>query len=464
MEQAMHVFCSISNNRFSQRGLMSTNIKQFLPASSRSFHEKTDRLIADSEAIQSTLNQVGAQQQLQIALLRSLASKPYVGKSFYLIGEPGYPNFGDELIAAAWLRYLAARHPEIPVYLDCARPGPAAAILRNAHPNLRVVDTISRLTIELLDGAKAELASISSEDSAPSLARIIGSRIEAALSNEGTAARYASGLRILNYEVRSVHYIGGGYMNGMWQHNLARLSAGATLARRGIPVFATGLGITPLSGDAIDYARGCLSAFSLVTVRDASSLSALNGMSNVQLATDDCFVNGLSTCVNPTENAPDYMVCIQGDLVDNCENLHSHVISQLEKWGVDKTKPIGVVECNPYVDYAIFEQLSEAGYSPVLYPAIDLIERGLPVKQNQTWLSTRYHPHLIASAFGCSGSYIPLGNKFYEDKHRAVLQMGSHWTPSNIGAPSTQPGPGFKRSSAPEEYEMAIQESVSRFY
>ena len=56
-------------------------------------------------------------------------------KALYLICEPGWPNYGDELIAREWLRYISSIDPDLPVILDCNRPGSAAAILYGIHKN-----------------------------------------------------------------------------------------------------------------------------------------------------------------------------------------------------------------------------------------------------------------------------------------------------------------------------------------
>ena len=69
-------------------------------------------------------------------------------KAFYLIAEPGYPNYGDELIAGEWLSLLGKYYPETPVVVDCARPGPAAVILRDKHPHAIFTDTLRRLGTE----------------------------------------------------------------------------------------------------------------------------------------------------------------------------------------------------------------------------------------------------------------------------------------------------------------------------
>lgn len=57
-------------------------------------------------------------------------------KCHYLIGEAGYPNYGDELIAREWVKYLAQVDPEVPVVLDCLCAGPAAGNLLGAPPEV----------------------------------------------------------------------------------------------------------------------------------------------------------------------------------------------------------------------------------------------------------------------------------------------------------------------------------------
>lgn len=428
---------------------MSRNIKQYVPASSRSFHQKTDAIIKELQLLNSMQGE-------QLELIRQIMGDQTSNKAIYLIGESGHPNYGDELIAKEWLAYLASVCPETPVYLDCTRPGPAAAILRNAHPNLRTVDTISRLTFEMPDNWESE-TEFACE------AERIGSFVRYAISDEGAAARYASGIHVLKNEILYAHFIGGGCMNSMWQENLARLAAGSALAKLRIPVIATGLGLTPLEGGSLDFVLSCLTNFKAVIVRDESSLSALSSLKNVELGPDDCFVNGLDEATFDTAEFPDYMVCVQTDLVKDVKALLEHAVRQLDCWKVPIGERIGVVECNPYIDYPIFDALEEHGWKPILFPAVQLLEQGLPVKENQTWLSTRYHPHLVAASKGCRGSFIPLGNSFYKDKHQAVKRMGSNWTESRIGKELVEPGPGFNGPEIAKQYMGSIRETVAPF-
>src|SRR5919107_3221370 len=64
---------------------------------------------------------------------------------YYLVGPTGYPNYGDELIAAAWLRHLAQVAPDADVWLDCHSPGSAQVLFDGLHPRVRFVDTLWRL-------------------------------------------------------------------------------------------------------------------------------------------------------------------------------------------------------------------------------------------------------------------------------------------------------------------------------
>ena len=66
-------------------------------------------------------------------------------RRLYLVAAAGYPNYGDELITAQWLRYLAQHEPEAEIWVDCHNPGGAALLFRDLHPNLHFVDTVWQL-------------------------------------------------------------------------------------------------------------------------------------------------------------------------------------------------------------------------------------------------------------------------------------------------------------------------------
>ncbi len=118
----------------------------------------------------------------------------------------------------------------------------------------------------------------------------------------------------------------------------------------------------------------------------------------------------------------------------------------------------------PYVDYPIVTALQSEGYRVAFFPLDNLLRRGLPARPGQRWLTTRFHPHLLAAAKGCSGSFISVSEEYYGVKHHAVLRMGSRWTNSIIGAPAGAPGPGFADVHAPERYSRQIRQAASGVY
>lgn len=379
-------------------------------------------------------------------------------KAFYLIAEPGYPNYGDELIAGEWLSLLRKYYPETPVVVDCARPGPAAVILRDKHPHAIFTDTLRRLGTENpfpYDGPIDDIAGFVGE----------------ALNDEGIAPNYASGIRLLQHGVQSIHMLGGGYMRGDWTCNLSRLAIGPWAHERNIPVAATGLGLMPIKGDSLRFAQQSVKSFDVFTVRDVPTQTALQGelmgdaADTVKVAPDDCFVNGLEGCYASPEGLPDVMVCIQSDFVVEQQALFEQVRRTLERWGVEKDDAIGVVECNPRIDYPILPYLSERGYSNLrFFPIIDVLEKGFPARAGQRWLSTRYHPHILAAAKGCSGSFISVDSGYYDVKHDAVIRMGSRWTQNLLGQPIPLAGPGFRDEILAQKYSAQIRRNVSTIY
>lgn len=435
------------------------------------FHRRMNRVDAQlSELVQA----IDAVQHETVSLRKQLDSVGLIeikhNRAFYLVAEPGHSNYGDELIAREWVRYLALRQPDVPAYIDCARPGPAAAILRGEHPRLSVVDTLACLTREN-EFAGGDVRNQHTRD----IARFVVQ----ALHDEGKAARYASGIELLRSAVRSVHVLGGGYLNSMWRVNLARLSVAAWARGRGVPAVATGIGLMPLQEPDDSFVREAAASFLSFSVRDAESYRAVMdsrspqqvgdriqemARTQISLAPDDCFVNALDRCYAPPEGLPDTMVCVQSDFVDDAAALHRHVIATLNSWEVGRGAMVGVVECNPYVDYPIVESLKAAGYRVAFFPLASLLREGFPARAGQRWLTTRYHPHLLAAAQGCTGSFITVGERYYAIKHRAVLRMGSHWTNSVIGTTGVLPGSGFEDSGVLQEYSRQIRKAADVIY
>lgn len=388
-------------------------------------------------------------------------------RAHYLIGEAGFPNYGDELIAREWVKYLAQVDPGAPVILDCLCAGPAAAILYDLHPKLTVVDTIAQLCMVDRERLFRELPEGSDETIESIPVTAIAEQVERALDDEGFAARYAAGIRLLNDQVRSLHVIGGGYMRSFWNANFARLGALEWGRKHGLTVAVSGVGLEPLDDDDAQFAAKVARESNFFSCRDVHSRNAIDPKHQyTRLAPDDCFVNALEGVYLPDDVAvPRTMVCMQTDLVEDPQALLTHMVAVLEAWGVPAGERIGVVECIPYDSLDAMNVIAEHGWKPVLFPLQNLMDHGFPARAGQRWLSTRYHPHLLAAASGASGTFISVQPGYYDVKHEAVLRMGSRWTQTHLGQQDIpQPGPGFADPSIRFKYRDQIRAGLAPLY
>ena len=381
----------------------------------------------------------------------------------YLVGEAGYPNYGDELIAREWLKYLAQIDPETPVVLDCMCSGPAAALMYGVHPRIMAVDTIARLAqnnyLDLLREQGKQEGEIP--------AAVIAERVRAQLDDVGQAPRYAGGIQLFTEHIKDCHVIGGGYMNSDWTDGLARLAGAQWAQQHGVPAVVSGVGLEPLSHEDAAYARDVALGITAFSCRDQQSVTAVDPKHEVvTLVPDDCFVNALEgVYVEDAASLPDTMLCVQSDFIDDKQALLRHVIAVFERWGVPESARIGVVECIPRDSIDTMDMLREHGYEPQLFPLQHLIDFGFPARPGQRWLSTRYHPHLLAAAHGCAGSYIVVKPGYYDVKHQAVVRMGSRWTQTIIDQEEIpEPGPGFADPDVRYQYRDRVRAQVVPVY
>lgn len=329
-------------------------------------------------------------------------------KPLYLVSTAGHPNYGDELITRAWLEYLASRFPDRTVWLDCPHPGRASHLFAGAHPGLRTTSTLWELAL-------------GSEDHDPIAD---AGRVTRTIRDLGSP-RFDPGLKALR-GVHSIHLIGGGYVNGIWQDNLGLLAGIAAVRDEfDVPVFATGLDAMPLEGALVGWAKDRLAAFDTVEARDESTAETLG----VDLGLDDAFLAlSLKRPLYDRRPTPDRMVLVQGDLR---EWEDDGVLATIDGFlsGIAETS-VGFAESNP-PDDAHFRALArpEARF----YPFGGMWADGFPARGGQKWLTSRFHAHLLAAATGAAGLVLAGRGGHYDVQHRSLLALGTGWTVVQAG-------------------------------
>ncbi|MFE5837186.1 polysaccharide pyruvyl transferase family protein [Arthrobacter sp. NPDC056493] len=324
----------------------------------------------------------------------------------YLIGPSGNPNFGDEFIAAAWLKYLAEVRPDADVWLDCPQPGLAQVLFEGMHPRLRVTNTLWRLVHETAEMPLDEAAEI----------------IRARVTGLGSPS-YDLGLLKLR-EAQSLHLIGGGFINENWSHH-----AGLVLAMRavhaitGVRLIATGQGLMPELTSA-PAEMPLFQDFVHAAARDEAGARAYG----ISQDLDDAFL-GVTAEIARTTAEPGLYVCIQSDTADP-ERFETAV--ELARAAVEKAVSKGTnayyVEAIPGADRVAYERLADLIPEERFLPFLHIWAHGLPLAAHQTWVTSRFHFHLLAASAGARGIAVGVKKGYYDVKHESLTALGSGWS------------------------------------
>lgn len=335
------------------------------------------------------------------------------GLVHYLISTAGNPNYGDELIAKSWLGYLAQHHPDQDVWLDCPHPGNAAALLQSVNPRAHFTNTVWRVCWDAPENT----------DSAGFKAHI-----QHRIKHLGSPL-YDAGLMVF-LAAESIHLLGGGYVNTIWPRHLGLIHA-MTAAKQhtGARIYATGAGFLPVADRAVLFAE--LAEFDHVTVRDQESsrvLGATLGLDDAFLGAEPEIERGLQR-----ESPAGLVICLQSDLVDE-ENFEIglQIARKAIDWARAQDKKICYVEAIPGKDRRAFDRLSEKLSSAEIMPFIDVWQNGLPLAQDQLWITSRFHFHFMAAAAGARGVVVEMKKGYYDVKQRSLLELGTGWAVNEL--------------------------------
>ncbi|MFJ6028549.1 polysaccharide pyruvyl transferase family protein [Pseudarthrobacter sp. NPDC092424] len=345
----------------------------------------------------------------------------------YLIGPSGNPNFGDEFIAAAWLKYLAKVRPGTDVWLDCPQPGLAQVLFEGMHPRLRVTNTLWRLvhgTSELAPDAAAET-------------------IRARVTGLGSPL-YDLGLLKLR-EAETLHLIGGGFVNGTWPAHAGLVVAMQAVHEvTGARLVATGQGLMPaLSEPPVE---SLFQGFTHAASRDEAGALAYG----IPHELDDAFL-GVTAEIGRAPAEPGLYVCIQSDTVD-ADRFDKAV--ELARSAVQEAAARGTtayyLEAIPGADRLAYESLADLIPEERFIPFVRIWSEGLPLSAEQTWVTSRFHFHLLAAAAGAGGTAVGMKKGYYDVKHESVAALGSGWALA-FEEPAGGDGHGSERPATPEQ-------------
>lgn len=334
----------------------------------------------------------------------------------YLVATSGHPNYGDELIAATWLRHLARHLPGADVWLDCPNPGQAQLLLAPLHPGLRCTDTLWRLCRETGGVRPGRVAAA----------------VAKAVADPRLSPRLTLGLELAR-AADVVHLLGGGYVNAIWPLHVGLLAALDALSRVGARAGMTGQGLVPPPANSKPLLRRLVASYDVADVRDAASRAIFSAAAQVSRTGDDVLLD-LGPHLYAREPGPQVMVCVQSDLVKGGSGRVMDLVrGLLQAWSVSGAD-LGLLECMPETDRLAAQSLLRAFPGARLYSFAELWTYGLPAREGQRWISTRFHPHLLAAAAGARGVAVSVNPDYYTVKHRSLLELGTGWSLADIAS------------------------------
>ena len=96
-------------------------------------------------------------------------------------------------------------------------------------------------------------------------------------------------------------------------------------------------------------------------------------------------------------------------------------------------RTVRYLEAIPGADRAGFEQLADLIPAEHFVPFTQVWLEGFPARPGQTWLTTRFHFHLLAAACGAAGTALEVSDDYYRTKHRSLLEAGTGWAVTAAG-------------------------------
>lgn len=325
----------------------------------------------------------------------------------YLVSVAGRPNYGDTLVAASWLRYYARNTPDAEIWMDSDRPGQCSVLLDGIHPHAHFTDTLFHACWNSPSDSPTEM---------PAFGRAL-------VDNPRLIPRETLGMGVLE-RADLIHILGGGFINSIWpQHAALPAIASAVAARTGARTAITGAGLTPASQALAAALSATLATFDVVDVRDEPSAELLGpSVPHLTATVDDLFVDLRGIRISPKQH-PDTVVCVQADLSSQpLSEIADFVVRTLQAWSADQN-PVLVLECLPPDDLAVVEHLAPRLPELEIMRFETLWVEGFPVAPGQRWITTRFHPHLLAAAGGAHGVALASGD-YYRTKHAS---LGTLW-------------------------------------
>ena len=332
---------------------------------------------------------------------------------YYLVSTAGFPNFGDEQIVRTWLTIFRQKNPSAKIILDVPAASRSQFLFKGEFDNLTIVDTLWKV-IHFLAHKQIKLDDVQGVK-------------DVLLHGD---PRNREGLDLF-LSADQIQLLGGGYfttsnVDFVNTYYFFPIFAAKKELATDTKVYGTGLGLTPIAEETQKMLESTTGVFDYLGVRDVES----SKVANTTLELDDVYVSKMLEALklDTREDNPDILI----DLQDISDNTHrQQIVKEITDFlnaeeNVGKT--VGILEALvpednwPYFSDA-FNDVINKDERFSFFNFFHLWHQGLPNKEKQTWISTRFHFHLIGGILlNHPGVAINIGNDYYATKHLSLIK------------------------------------------
>ena len=332
-----------------------------------------------------------------------------------LIGGAGAPNYGDELIVRGWVDFLTDHiksDDKIVIYENIAK------IETNLHgPFARNGNIEFRDSLTWIAKANTELSF---------WGQVL--RGYEFVENNGFQNYRKHAIDILK-SAETVHLHGGGYLNKLFPVKGFYLGLCAALNKAfGTRIFATGIGFGPtetIPEESEALIAKTFSHFELFELRDVDNYRKLAKTfpeANFSYGLDDCFLVGKDKLQAPHDGKKRLFL---SHLTYNVQKLVPEYWDKIEALAKDYDKVVFLESC-PWADKKVIAFVGEKFRDMEVTPVAEILDKGIPVGENDFAFVSRFHIHYVLARLGCIGTFAK-DNEYYNVKHQSILDRGSQF-------------------------------------
>lgn len=353
--------------------------------------------------------------------------------SVYTISAAGNANFGDEIILKLWTQAYLGLSSNVNVISDVLSP---EAVEASWYPSgSRITFTGLAWKIAFSHARPPWKRFVLDKCMPQAWFRDIMDPGHPAWSDGARRLLRELERYCLQCDVRLFHLLGGGYLTALWPCHYLLLGVACLIARRiGARVVVTGQGFMPASERHCEAIAQYSDVIDIMDCRDEPSrkmMSAYVGDERTSLSGDDtllCFGKYSSSWNPRVFEQRALVVSIQNDLFHGGEQLKRILASPIVKDAVVKLglNSLVFVPCMSHdiqnAGSDVWSALNMTGGTIRRFPLQDVLRNGFPYYPNGYYITSRYHPHLMASLMGGRGCAFH-DTEYYRVKHESVSAL-----------------------------------------